>query len=802
MSMQATTTKRARVGGEAPAEGETSECDWLELPLGPLLQIFSYLDVLELTQVVGLVCTHWREVSADATLWRIHCSRDWLLPPRFSPAAAASSPDPASSSPAPVPSSSSLAPALAPSSPPTGALATQESLSSAPCSPLVSLAPRTGCSRLGSSGTPQPRARHASTSSRFRRPASEPSLGRRHRSAIGLVDSGDASQQSRVSFLLSQVLQFATSALAAPPPVSALSFLHDALHTHASSISHDPDSPFPEQQQELADLNTHAEDVHVERESPEHEAYQQDGGEASARVRGGAQPSSTSGSASASADSLLSLGSDTDSGYEETDSEDADSDDQSESGSDFFSTEEDIDFADRMQMFHTPLLGKPFVRQFLLGMLEHLENLDGGKVTAAERTEAQTICQERFQLGPNDFAKPHGVLSVLHSRQLGVRRCRLNSKEASDEPVRALSRSHCPLQFQSRLAASVQQMDRLPTPRVLVDSEYAPRQFEYHHSDACKMIVGTSTGYVLLVNPHADTDSAADTVVTVLDEEQDNFLGLSWLRKENTSHFLAGSATGSIRLVDISKLHDSTHSPVVYTYPMFPKLTSVNCNSTDQLFLASGYSRNITLYDLATGQQLKVLRNLHTEHINVLKFAHHSPNLFATSSFDAYVKLWDLRDGAQRPVFSCQSNKGNVMVCFSHDDRFLLSSGIDNEVRQWDARSGRLHCAFNIQPRQRDHNYTRSYYMNEFDRPYIIVGSCDQDTIRIYDAINGKYFREVPILDPAETNRPVYCQSLRGDPMFPFHFSVLASRARPFSSSTVYTYNLVQSRTDSDDCLL
>ena len=64
------------------------------------------------------------------------------------------------------------------------------------------------------------------------------------------------------------------------------------------------------------------------------------------------------------------------------------------------------------------------------------------------------------------------------------------------------------------------------------------------------------------------------------------------------------------------------------------QLTSLHINCTDEVFLASGYSKNVGLYDLGTGRRLQVFQGLHREHINVIKFAHHAPTIFATSSFD------------------------------------------------------------------------------------------------------------------------------------------------------------------------
>lgn len=112
----------------------------------------------------------------------------------------------------------------------------------------------------------------------------------------------------------------------------------------------------------------------------------------------------------------------------------------------------------------------------------------------------------------------------------------------------------------------------------------------------------------------------------------------------------------------------------------FDHLTSVHVNSTDELFLASGYSKHVALYDISSGRRLQVFDDMHREHINVVKFAHHSPSIFATSSFDRDVKLWDLRQKPNQPCYTALSSRGNVMVCFSPDDQYLLVSAVDNEV--------------------------------------------------------------------------------------------------------------------------
>lgn len=125
---------------------------------------------------------------------------------------------------------------------------------------------------------------------------------------------------------------------------------------------------------------------------------------------------------------------------------------------------------------------------------------------------------------------------------------------------------------------------------------------------------------------------------------------------------------------------ESSCSSEIVNFKSFEHLTSLHVNSTDDKFLASGYSKDVALYDIGSGKRLQLFTNIHREPINVAKFAYHSPYVFATSSFDHDVKMWDLRQNPLQPCFTSSSSSGNVMVCFSPDDLSVLVSAVDNEV--------------------------------------------------------------------------------------------------------------------------
>lgn len=159
---------------------------------------------------------------------------------------------------------------------------------------------------------------------------------------------------------------------------------------------------------------------------------------------------------------------------------------------------------------------------------------------------------------------------------------------------------------------------------------------------------------------------------------------LYFLLLKSLIQLIAGSDNGSLKLYDIQSIHSDVMRRYAVsgsvTFDDFDQLTSVHANSTDELFLASGYSKNVGLYDINSGRQIQMFTDMHRAHINVVKFSNHSPSVFATSSFDGDIKMWDLRQQPIRPCYVASSSKGNVMVCFSPDDHYLLASAIDNEV--------------------------------------------------------------------------------------------------------------------------
>ncbi|KAK7280288.1 hypothetical protein RJT34_25350 [Clitoria ternatea] len=450
-----------------------------------------------------------------------------------------------------------------------------------------------------------------------------------------------------------------------------------------------------------------------------------------------------------------------------------------------------------MSRHASPICSEKHYREFMIASLPNLKILDNLPIRKIDRERATGIFSQYFEYLPYRWKHKESVLSILQKREIKSGHIKVQSSKC--RPPYPSGKSQY---FYTRsLSAAKLGSSTWPLLHPLsllgcdLDNGFRPRQFEYHPTDSSLMVFGTLDGEVGVIN-HEN-----EHIVSYIPSlgAMNSVLGLCWLKKY-PSKLIAGSDNGSLKLYDIhhipKKVTGIYGNSGCVTFDEFDQLTSVHVNSTDELFLASGYSRNVALYDINNGKRLQVFTDMHRGHINVVKFANHSPSIFATSSFDQDVKMWDLRQKPVHPCFTASSSKGNVMVCFSPDDQYILASAVDNEVRQFLAVDGRLHLVFDIAPTESSQNYTRSYYMN--GRDYIISGSCDEHVVRICCAQTGRRLRDIS-LEGRSLGSSMFVQSLRGDPFRDFNLSVLAAYMRPGSKSEIVKINLLASSGHAKD---
>jgi len=254
----------------------------------------------------------------------------------------------------------------------------------------------------------------------------------------------------------------------------------------------------------------------------------------------------------------------------------------------------------------------------------------------------------------------------------------------------------------------------LPHERRLLLSSSGARQFEFHPTCPNTCLVGRKDGVVAVLDLEADKTTRLAAV--------DHFpiLGLSWLHTNPQWAVCGVSQSGTTCLVHYNESESSTAGEMEHVrLEPFHHLSSLSVNCTDEYFITSGFCTELGLYDIVTGRRINTFRRMHQNFINIARFAHRSPHIFATASFDHSCKLWDLRQNLEnaQPIQTFKTDTLNVMCTFSPDDQNLLCSGIDATLQQFNIQkhgdgSG---SRFPLPAMQSSTNYRRSLYLKGGD---------------------------------------------------------------------------------------
>ncbi|GAB5358106.1 hypothetical protein AAMO2058_000430200 [Amorphochlora amoebiformis] len=236
---------------------------------------------------------------------------------------------------------------------------------------------------------------------------------------------------------------------------------------------------------------------------------------------------------------------------------------------------------------------------------------------------------------------------------------------------------------------------------------------------------------------------------------------------------LTSSSSGSPVLYQL----DGSTMRISHRFREMKEINSVHCNSDDTLYVASGQSTSIHIYDLNIGDLRCDMPNVHHSFINVCRFANTMPSIMVSSSLDCSIKLWDLR--SKRPVMLLRRGSGrpNVTVSFSPDDSKIVVSAVDNHILQYDITAGRstnvtsgsklkipeIGCSF---------NYSRAYYTASGEN--ILIGSSNESSLHLCDAFTGSLLRSTELYH-GQRGPSMYVQSLRGHPVVEGKVGVLVS---------------------------
>ena len=245
------------------------------------------------------------------------------------------------------------------------------------------------------------------------------------------------------------------------------------------------------------------------------------------------------------------------------------------------------------------------------------------------------------------------------------------------------------------------------------------------------MLIGQKDGTAAIVN------TETDTLLTRKKIDQTPILALSWFRSHPQMAVGGAIHTGNLFFMRYEDGdHQSERSLKQIQLQPFgfwmggAELSSLSVNCTDDYVAVSGFSKDIALYDVYTGSCVNVVRNVHSDWVNIVRFANQSPHILASASFDQSLKLYDLRCGldGDRPIRSYQNSSMNVMCNFAPDDRHILLSGVDANVTRLTVPDFQACETIDIPAAGSRTNYRRSVFLS---KDMFVTAATDESFARV-----------------------------------------------------------------------
>jgi WD40 repeat protein len=201
-------------------------------------------------------------------------------------------------------------------------------------------------------------------------------------------------------------------------------------------------------------------------------------------------------------------------------------------------------------------------------------------------------------------------------------------------------------------------------------------------------------GKLLAAGGHKEAillDVASGEVVAKLSGQAAEVTAVSFSRDGRYLAVASGASaiTGELRIYTLTP-SGLPAAPPVAVVPAHKDLILDLAFSPDGKSLATcGYDRLIKLWDVASGKELRVLKD-HSDAVYGLAF---SPDgrLLASAAADRAVKVWDLATGTRLYTLG-ESTDWLYAAAWSPDGRHLAAAGVDKSIRVWEvsAAGGKL----------------------------------------------------------------------------------------------------------------
>ncbi|KAH7642410.1 wd repeat-containing protein 59-like protein [Dermatophagoides farinae] len=105
--------------------------------------------------------------------------------------------------------------------------------------------------------------------------------------------------------------------------------------------------------------------------------------------------------------------------------------------------------------------------------------------------------------------------------------------------------------------------------------------------------------------------------------------------------------------------------------------------------LAITNAQTINIYNIDESNWLMHTLSGHTRTITDLNWSYKEPTILASSSFDNYIYIWDLRE-TRKPIYLMHSISGASQIKWSKINENILATSHEGDVRIWDKRKSNM----------------------------------------------------------------------------------------------------------------
>ena len=162
-----------------------------------------------------------------------------------------------------------------------------------------------------------------------------------------------------------------------------------------------------------------------------------------------------------------------------------------------------------------------------------------------------------------------------------------------------------------------------------------------------------------------------------------------------STYILTGSADRNIRLYNPARTPTATGAPptqLIQTYAAHGyEVLALTVSPDNSTFASAGGDRAVFLWDVATALTIRRFGgpNGHSSRINSVSFAGEAASLLVSGSFDASVRIWDVKSGNVKPIMVL-SEAGDSVSCVLAGDGEIWAGSVDGRVRKYDLRCGKV----------------------------------------------------------------------------------------------------------------